>query len=79
MFEIDHDSFATVLEYCQGTDLDRRLKEEGMLPERKARAIMWQVLKALRHMNGCDGSPTVSVHFSPPLLHGRWYRKWVWW
>ena len=56
VFEIDHDSFATVLEYCKGTDLDRRLKEEGPLSEREARAVVMQVLAALCHMTGCDAA-----------------------
>ncbi len=56
VFEIDHDSFATVLEYCKGTDLDRRLKEEGPLGEKEARSVVIQVLAALAHMNGCDAA-----------------------
>ena len=39
VFEIDTDSFATVLECCGGTDLDTLLKDRGRLPERDARAI----------------------------------------
>ena len=37
VFEIDHDSFATVLELCEGEDLDMRLKRNGKLMEKEAR------------------------------------------
>lgn len=43
-FVIDSDSFATVLEYCPGTDLERHLKQNGCLKEVEARAIVIQVL-----------------------------------
>lgn len=53
VIEIDGDAFATVLEYCPGGDLERLLKSVGgVLPEREARAIVMQVLAALRYMNG---------------------------
>lgn len=42
-FVIDSDSFATVLEYCPGTDLERHLKQNGMLKEAEARGIIIQV------------------------------------
>lgn len=32
--EIDHDAFCTVLEYCEGNDLDFVLKQNRMLSER---------------------------------------------
>ncbi len=54
VFEIDMNSFATVLEYCRGTDLDHVLKGQGCLPEREARAIIMQVLSALRYLNKVD-------------------------
>lgn len=39
VFEVDRDSFCTVLELCTGDDLDARLKSQGPVPEREARAI----------------------------------------
>ncbi|GMI17873.1 hypothetical protein TrLO_g1369 [Triparma laevis f. longispina] len=50
VFEIDHDSFATVLEYCDGGDLDQRLKERK-LNERDARAIIIQVVSGVKYLN----------------------------
>jgi hypothetical protein len=71
VFEIDHDSFATVLEYCKGMDLDRRLKEVTMLPEVEARGIVIQVLSALCHLTGCDTASKKEVRAAlcnlPPL------------
>ena len=52
VLEIDTNSFATVLEWCNGTDLDQLLKTRGALPEKEARAVAVQVLSALRYLNG---------------------------
>ena len=43
-FVIDSDCFATVLEYCPGTDLERYLKQNVYLKESEARAITIQVV-----------------------------------
>jgi tousled-like kinase len=49
VFEIDHNSFCTVLEYCEGVDLDTYIKlSGGTVPEREARSIVMQILSALR-------------------------------
>jgi len=47
VFEIDNNSFATVLECCDGTDLDTLLKTKRRLPERDARAILLQIFYSL--------------------------------
>lgn len=52
VFEIDVNSFATVLEYCRGMDLDQHLKQNVVVSEREARAIVIQVLGALLYLNG---------------------------
>ena len=56
VFEIDANAFATVLECCDGGDLDMRLKSEpgGCLPEQEARPILLQVLAGLRYLNTPD-------------------------
>ena len=51
VFEIDHDSFATVLELCEGEDLDMRLKRNGKLMEKEARSILIQVMRGLLYLN----------------------------
>lgn len=45
VFEIDANSFCTVLEYCDGHDLDFYLKQHKTIPEKEARAIIMQVSK----------------------------------
>lgn len=55
VFEIDSSSFATVLEYCKGTDLDFMMKTQKNIPERDARAITIQILSGLRYLNTPSG------------------------
>jgi tousled-like kinase len=43
VFSIDSDSFCTVLEYCDGNDLDFYLKQHKQMTEREARSIIMQV------------------------------------
>jgi tousled-like kinase len=65
VFEIDHDSFATVLELCEGEDLDMRLKRHGKLIEREARSILIQVMRGLLYLNVGDVVGTTSSSSSP--------------
>lgn len=51
VFEIDNNSFATVLELCEGTDLDTILKVKRRLPERDARAILLQILSGMKYLS----------------------------
>lgn len=51
VFEVDSDSFCTVLELCTGDDLDARLKAQGCISEREARAILAQVFSGLAYMS----------------------------
>ncbi|GMN46970.1 hypothetical protein TIFTF001_016139 [Ficus carica] len=51
IFEIDHNTFCTVLEYCSGKDLDVVLKATPVLPEREARIIIVQIFQGLVYLN----------------------------
>lgn len=51
IFEIDDNSFGTVLEYCDGCDLDAYLRERKTLCEREARAIIGQVFSGLLYLS----------------------------
>ncbi|XP_065019640.1 serine/threonine-protein kinase TOUSLED-like [Musa acuminata AAA Group] len=51
IFEIDHNTFCTVLEYCSGKDLDAVLKATPILPEREARIIIVQIFHGLIYLN----------------------------
>ena len=42
-FGIDTEAFCTVLEYCDGNDLDHYLKQHGCLTEKETRLVIGQV------------------------------------
>ena len=56
VFEVDADTFATVLEYCSGDDLDLLLRERGRLKENDAKAILLQILSGLKYLHAPTGS-----------------------
>ncbi|KAB2074015.1 hypothetical protein ES319_A07G124900v1 [Gossypium barbadense] len=51
IFEIDHNTFCTVLEYCSGKDLDAVLKATLVLLEKEARIIIVQIFQGLVYLN----------------------------
>ena len=65
VFEIDTNSFATVLEICEGTDLDTLLKKNKRLTEQDARAILLQILSGMRYLSSSssDGSRQSIIHY----------------
>ncbi|XP_074289716.1 serine/threonine-protein kinase TOUSLED [Silene latifolia] len=50
-FEIDHNAFCTVLEFCSGKDLDAVLKATPVLSEKEARIIIVQIFQGLVYLN----------------------------
>ncbi|CAM9317043.1 unnamed protein product [Ectocarpus fasciculatus] len=51
-FDISNDAFATILEYCRGTDLDEILKKtKNGLTEKEAKPILLQILSGLRFLS----------------------------
>ena len=65
VFEIDNNSFATVLECCSGKDLDMLLKQKRRLPERDARAILLQILSGMQYLSqpSADGGRQGIIHY----------------
>lgn len=57
---IDDNSVATILEYCEGKDLDYLLKVKKTLPEKEAKEIIQQLLSAVKYLNQCD---PVVIHY----------------
>ncbi|KAL8196088.1 hypothetical protein R6Q57_025088 [Mikania cordata] len=51
IFEIDQNTFSTILEYCSGKDLDAVLKATPILPEKEARIIIYQIFQGLVYLN----------------------------
>uniref|UniRef100_A0AAR2LJH6 non-specific serine/threonine protein kinase n=1 Tax=Pygocentrus nattereri TaxID=42514 RepID=A0AAR2LJH6_PYGNA len=58
-FSLDTDSFCTVLEYCEGNDLDFYLKQHKLMSEKEARSIVMQIVNALKYLN----------EIRPPIIH----------
>lgn len=56
VFEIDQNAFATVLEHCDGVDLDQHLKTNKVLKEGDARSLLSQIMAGLRYLNTPAGS-----------------------
>ncbi|CEF65993.1 Serine/threonine-protein kinase tousled-like 2 [Strongyloides ratti] len=59
LFTIDNHCFCTVLEYCDGNDLDFYLKQHKQIPEKEARSIMMQIVSALKYLS----------ERKPPVIH----------
>ncbi|PRP88805.1 hypothetical protein PROFUN_00273 [Planoprotostelium fungivorum] len=60
VFEIDENSFCTVLEYCNGQDLDIYLKTQPVIPEKEAKSIICQIFSGLNYLNE---SKTPIIHY----------------
>ncbi|XP_043911154.1 serine/threonine-protein kinase tousled-like 2 isoform X3 [Protopterus annectens] len=58
-FSLDTDSFCTVLEFCEGNDLDFYLKQHKLMSEKEARSIIMQIVSALKYLN----------EIKPPIIH----------
>lgn len=57
-FELNNLTVVSVLELCEGTDLDVVLRKSGSLPEREARSIISQVFAGLEYLD-----QNVIVHY----------------
>ena len=58
--DVDSLSFGTVLEYCDGPDLDYQLKRNGVFNEKAAKHIIKQIIAAVRYLN--EQSPKI-IHY----------------
>ncbi|XP_020506844.1 serine/threonine-protein kinase tousled-like 2 isoform X1 [Labrus bergylta] len=58
-FSLETDSFCTVLEYCEGNDLDFYLKQNKLMSEKEGRSIVMQIVNALKYLN----------QIRPPIIH----------
>lgn len=59
MFDVTSFRFCTVLEYCEGNDLDFYLKQHKLMTEKEARSIIMQIVNALKYLN----------EIKPPIIH----------
>ena len=67
MFEIDANSFCTVLEFIGGNDLDFHLKQHKIMPEREARLVLVQLFSALKYLAELK-SPVIHYDLKPGNL-----------
>lgn len=68
VFEIDSNAFATVLEYSNGTDLEKYLEQNDVLNEKEAILILSQVVNALYYLNtGVEANPLTGE--TPKIIH----------
>lgn len=51
--------FCTVMEFCEGNDLDFYLKQHKLMSEKEARSIVMQIVNALKYLN----------EIKPPIIH----------
>eukprot|EP00041_Stephanoeca_diplocostata_P018499 m.387604 g.387604 ORF g.387604 m.387604 type:complete len:691 (-) comp21033_c0_seq7:2476-4548(-) len=65
VFEIDENSFCTVMEFCSGNDLDFVLKQHGRIPERETKCKIVQVMQALKHLNEAVDPPIIHYDLKP--------------
>lgn len=63
-FEIDMNTFCTVMEFCQGRDLDHYLKEHKTISEKEARSTMMQIVNALKYLNQME-KPVIHYDLKP--------------
>ena len=65
VFQIDDNAFATVLEYCKGTDLDEKLKINTVLPEKDAKIILLQILSGMKYLQNIrtNDNPSGIIHY----------------
>jgi len=64
VFEIDVNTFCTVLELCEGMDLDEYLNANCPLTEREARSIIIQLFEALKYLTK-QNQPIIHYDLKP--------------
>uniref|UniRef100_F7A0P7 Serine/threonine-protein kinase tousled-like 1-B n=1 Tax=Ciona intestinalis TaxID=7719 RepID=F7A0P7_CIOIN len=63
-FEVDINTFCTVMEFCGGNDLDFYLKQHRLMGEKEARTIIMQVVSALVYLNSLE-RPVIHYDLKP--------------
>ena len=63
-FELDMNTFCTVMEFCQGRDLDHYLKDHKQISEKEARSTIMQVVNALKYLNQME-KPVIHYDLKP--------------
>ena len=68
VFGIDVNSFCTVLEYCDGMDLDMYLKIHKLLNEKEARSLILQIFIGLKYLHNQSTQTIIHYDLKPGNL-----------
>ena len=63
----NNSSFCTVLEYCEGNDLDIYLKQHSKISEQEAKSVIMQIVQALKYLNELE-HPVIHYDLKPGKL-----------
>ncbi|KAH8582023.1 kinase domain-containing [Cryptosporidium sp. chipmunk genotype I] len=68
-FEVDNDRLVTIMELCDGPDLDTFIKTNGNVPEELA--IIWirQILEGILYLNNLDKNGDRIIPNRNPIIH----------
>lgn len=79
VFDVDINTFCTVMEYCEGNDLDLYLKQQNknQISETEAKTVIMQIVQALKYLNELD-KPVIHYDLKPVRKYsvGRWSCLW---
>lgn len=64
MFPIDESAMVTVLEFCEGYDLETYLQLHKTLPEKEAKVILLQLASGLKYLNDLE-NPIIHYDLKP--------------
>jgi len=66
VFDVDINTFCTVMEYCEGNDLDLYLKQQNknQISETEAKTVIMQIVQALKYLNELD-KPVIHYDLKP--------------
>lgn len=60
---LEEDSFCSILEYCDGSDLGIYLKKLKNLPENEAKIIIFEILKGIKYLHMDYNSKMIIIHY----------------
>jgi serine/threonine protein kinase len=63
VFEIDENTFCTVMEYCDGGDLDSYLKQNKALPELEVKILASQLFDGLKYLASRENEKMKIIHY----------------
>ncbi|KAJ1610074.1 protein kinase [Cryptosporidium canis] len=68
-FEVDNDRLVTIMELCDGPDLDTFIKTNGVIPEDLAVIWVRQILEGILYLNNLDKNGEIISPERSPIIH----------